>query len=208
MQKPIDQYPQPLVPEHLTSLTIEKLPLEVPYYVSPGEQDEFEELVLFVTDDRHLKMSKSHALKPSDASPSSPVGLVPVMRVPVIDAERQTVSEAYVADLRFIENHQLVDTKGVLAGMDDQEEFMAWLATIEDSVDFAAFIALEDDDEISKNIPSGAFYGDPGLYPFLEQLRKKSDGTMKKVLKRQAKNEDVVKSKEKQKNTAKNDQPQ
>lgn len=203
MKRQIDEYPKPLVPEHLTKLTIEKLPFEEPFFIPPGDRDDYEDGAIFVTEDRILRMSKSFAVSPEAAHPVSPVGLVGVMRIPRFDAESQTVSEVFIADLRFIEDHQLVDAGGIALDASDQEEFMAWVDTINDSVSFAAFIAPEHGSEIDDDVPKGTLYGDPSLYPHLKKLRKGGDEAMKKFLKRTARQEPVIKKDNKKSNKKK-----
>lgn len=179
-------YEQALVPEHLTKLTIEKLPFEKPFYVTPGERDDYEAPSVFVTADRRLMMARSAAIDMDAAYPASPLGLIGVMRVPLIGADNN-VREAYVADLRFLEDHQLVDTDDMQAGVVDQEEYMAWAEAIANSVQFEAFIAPEAGEDIDDGAPSGTFYGNPELYDFLKKLRKRGNKRMKKFMQREAK---------------------
>lgn len=187
-------YSQALVPEHLVKLSIEKLPLEEAYYITPGERDDDRDPAIFVTPDRRLKMARSYAIDMDHAHPANPIGLVGVMHVAALNPDTLTIQEAYIADLRFIENHQLVDTDELTGSLLDQEEYVAWLAAIEDSVEFAGFIAPEAEFEIDEDIPKGVFYGNPSLYPFLKKLRKRSNKIMKKFMEREAKPDMTVES--------------
>lgn len=179
-------YEQALVPEHLTKLTIEKLPFEKAFYVTPGERDDYEAPAIFVTADRRLSMSRSAVIDMDDAYPASPLGLVGVMRVPLIGSE-SGVREAYIADLRFIEDHQLVDTDDLGVNLADQEEYMSWIAAMEDSIQFEAFIAPERGAEFDESIPSGVFYGNPELHELLKKLRRRGNKRMKKFMQREYK---------------------
>lgn len=179
-------YPRPLVPEHLTKLTIEKLPLSEVFFISPGERDDYQAPAIFVTAERELVMAKSYAIDADDAYPSNPLGLIGVMRIPIIDERSNSIRDAFVADLRFIDNHQLVDAEDTALENVDQEQFMAWVSSIEDSVVFEGFIAPEPDEDMDRDIPKGIFYGATELHPFLKQLRKRSNRVMKKYIKRQS----------------------
>lgn len=188
MKAPRDPIPLAVVPEHLTKLTIDKLPYDKPYYVSPGERDDYEPPVVFVDPNRRLKMSRSYAIDINHDKPTTPLGLVGVMRVVTIsDSLAQPIRDVYVADLRFLEDHQLVDSDEITSGVLDQEEYMHWVAELENTIEFSAFIAPEQGSEYTKkNIPPGTMYGDSNLYSALEMLRERSDKIMKKFMRREA----------------------
>jgi hypothetical protein len=187
MKRPVYSYDRPLVPEHLTKMTIEKLPFDEAYYISPGERDDYEPPVIFVTPDRELKMSKAYAIDIDEVLPMSPLGLVGIMRVAILDPASGKINEALIGDLRFLEDHQLVDSDDAVTSMLDQEEFMAWVAAFENSMTFDGFIAPEAGFEIDEHdIPNGTMYGDEALHPFMKKLRKRSNKIMKKFMKREA----------------------
>jgi len=184
-----EHYEQALVPEHLTRLTIENLPLDEAFYISPGERDDYEPPAVFVSPDRHLKMRCDYAIDPDDDSPVSPIGLVGAMRVVLIDSDKNTIKDHYIADLRFLEYHSLVDADEMQGSILDQEAYMLFVEALEESVQFDAFIALDEDYEfdVDEKIPGGAFYGTPDLHPYLKLLRKRSNKLMKMFLEHQAK---------------------
>lgn len=180
MKRFVHHYEKALVPEHLTKLTIEKLPLEKAYFVSPGDRESYEETAIFVSPDRRLMMSRTYAIDSDDARVSSPIGRVGISRIVLMDFETMKPRQAFIADLRFLEDHQLVDSDEMNEEMGDQEEFMEAVATLNNAVPFDAFIALERGEEIDKNIPKGTFYGDPQLHPHLKKLRKKGNKAVRR----------------------------
>lgn len=181
-----DPYPRAIVPEHLTSLSIENLPFETPFYLSPGEKDDYEPPVVFVDAERQLKVSKSAEIDIDHKFPESPIGLIGVMKTILIDSSAQTIKEVYIADLRFIGDHQLMDGEEGQIDTDDQEEHLHWVALMNDSIVIDGFIASELEDEIDEDIPKGTLYGDEQLHDSLRFLRKKGNKIMKKFMKRQA----------------------
>lgn len=194
MKQPRDTFPQAIVPEHLSKLTIEKLPLDRIYYVAPGERDDYESPVIFQSPDKRLLMSKSHAIDMADEYPASPVSMVGIMRTYIIDETTDSVREHYVADLRFIGDYDLVDTENIAADS-DQEEYMAWMSQIENSITFSAFIAAEQHTEVQENGKvRGAFYGNPQLYDVLEKMNKRGNKLMKKFLCRLNSSEKLAKA--------------
>lgn len=181
-----DPYPRARVPEHLTSLSIEKLPLDTPFYLSPGEKDDYEPPIVFVDAERQLKVSKSADIDIDHEFPASPIGLVGVMKTIAIDSVALTFREVYVADLRFIGDHQLMDAGEGQMDVDDQEDYMHWLALMNDSIVIDGFIAPELGAEIDKDVPRGTLYGDEELHDSLKFLRKKGNKIMKRFMKREA----------------------
>jgi|GEM_PF-4048253 len=181
-----DPYPRARVPEHLTSLSIERLPLDTPFYLSPGEKDDYEPPVVFVDAERQLKVSKSADIDIDHEFPSCPIGLVGVMKTIVIDSVAQTFKEVYVADLRFIGDHQLMDAGEGQIDADDQEDYMHWLALMNDSIVIDGFIAPERGADIDDDAPKGTLYGDEQLHDSLKFLRKKGNKIMKRFMRREA----------------------
>ena len=191
MKQPRDSYLQAFVPDHLTKLTIDKLPYDTPYYVSPGERDDYEPTALFVDQDRELRMSRSFAIDASDDSPRGLelLGLVGVMRSAVIDPkakakDKNSVRDVYVADLRFIEAHTLVDSDESSASIADQEEYMHYVNELENSIKFDGFIAAEQELMENDDIPRGDFYGSESVHPMLDILAKRSKKLAKHALRR------------------------
>lgn len=180
-----EPYPRALVPEHLTSLSIEKLPLDTPFFLSPDDYNDDELPVFFVDAERRLRISKSAEIDPDDEFPASPFGLVGIMKTIAIDPLTQTFREVYVADLRFIEDHQLMDGGQDEIDMDDQEEYMHWQSFLNNCIVVDGFIAPEKGAEIDKDVPRGTLYGDEKLHDSLKFLRKKGNKIMKKFVKRQ-----------------------
>lgn len=102
-------HPGALVPEYLTSLTIEKIPVDTPYYVNPGDPtDDNSTSALFVTDDKQLRMSRSEIIDPESDYTGTPIGMVGIMKTLVTD-EQLGLREVYIADLRFIDNNAILD---------------------------------------------------------------------------------------------------
>jgi len=166
-------YDRALVPEHLTKQTIELLPFDQAYYISPGERDDYEPPAIFVTPERKLVMSRSHDIDVDDAYPESPIGLVGVMHVTYVDPESQALRDAYIADLRFISDNALVDVDPGNCDAENQEEYMGYLDMLNDTIEFDAFIAPELFEEPKKGkvtIP-GVFYGNPVLHPELKDRK-------------------------------------
>lgn len=189
MKQPRDSYLQAFVPDHLTKLTIDKLPYDTPYCVSPGERDDYEPTALFVDQDRELRMSRSFAIDASDDSPRGLelLGLVGVMRSAVIDPkakakDKNSVRDVYVADLRFIEAHTLVDSDESSASIADQEEYMHYVNELENSIKFDGFIAAEQELMENDEIPRGDFYGSEAVHPMLDILAKRSKKLAKHAL--------------------------
>ncbi len=203
MKRPEYHYDQPLVPDHLTKLTVENLPVEKAFYISPGERDSYnDDTAIFVAPDRRLMMSKTYDIDPDDAHGSSPIGRVGISRVWLMNSETMTPRQVIIADLRFLEDHQLVDSDEMKEEMIDQEGFMGALAALEDSVQIDAFIAAEAGEDFDeKNIPKGTFYGNPELYPHLKKLRKRGNKIMKQVLKIEAERGPNAESAEEQPST-------
>ncbi len=186
MKKPIHSYDKALVPEHLTKQTIESLPFEKAYYINPGERDDFEAPNVFVTPDRQLAVSKSYSFDMDDVYPHVPLELVGLMHVAVVDTERQTVKDVYLADLRFLAENSLVDIDPSGSDVDDQESYMSMVNYLDNIVTIDAFIAPEPGDEIEDGVVPGTFYGDPALYPHLKKLRKRGNKLMKQFMEREA----------------------
>jgi hypothetical protein len=178
-------YDRALVPEHLTKQTIEMLPFDRAYYISPGEQDDYEPPTIFVTPDRKLVMSKSSAIDMDDDIPASPIGLVGVMHVTYTDPASQTLRDAYVADLRFIGDNALVDIDPGSCDVDTQEEYMSYVNMLADAIEFDAFIAPEPFADVNDDgsIP-GVYYGNPILHPELKKLRKRGNKLMRRFMQR------------------------
>lgn len=186
MKRPIDTYNRALVPEHLTKQTIESIPLEKPYYIAPGERDDFDAPTIFVGPDRQLMMARGYAIDMDDAHPYSPLELVGVMHVVVIKDGTSTAHDAYVADLRFIEDNSLVDLDQSDNATMDQEEYMRLVSDIEESITFDAFIAPEKGGTIKKTGVPSCYYGDPSLYSYLDVLKKRGDKLIKRYLSQEA----------------------
>jgi len=192
MKRPRETYPLAIVPEHLSKLTVEKLPLDHIYYIAPGESDDYKDPAIFESPSKSLLMSKSHAIDMADEFPASPIGSVGVMKTFLIDPDTKTVRDYYVADLRFVGDHDLIDTDNLAAEL-DQEEHMAWLSSIENTIMFSAFIAADQQAKTEENgRVHGAFYGNPKLYDALDKLDKRGNKLMKKFLQRQKASEKLA----------------
>lgn len=186
MKVPKHSYDKALVPEHLTKQTIEALPFDKAFYLNPGERDDYEAPNVFVTPDRKLAVSKSYSFDMDDAYPHVPLELVGIMHVAVFDEDKQTIRDAYIADLRFLADHSLVDVDPAAAEVSDQETYMNMVNYLDNVVTIDAFIAPEPGEEIEDSKVPGTFYGDPSLYPHLKKLRKQGNKIMKRFMEREA----------------------
>lgn len=194
MKQPREAYPKAIVPEHLTKLSIEKLPFDHTYYIEPGEEDDYQPPAIYTSPDRRLVMSKNHAIDLEDEFPASPIGLVGVAKTYLINPSTNAIHEYFIADLRFISDHQLVSVEDI-APASSQEEYMAMVNELENSITFSAFIAAEGGDEIhDSGKVAGTFYGDPMLYEALKKMNKQGNKQMKKFLRRQKRSTMLAKS--------------
>jgi hypothetical protein len=176
-------YEQAIVPEHLTKMTIENLPLDEAFYISPGERDDYEPPAVFVGPDRKLMISRSHAIDMDENSPGNPLERVGIMRVALINTITESLGEYCIADLRFIEWYSLIDTDELSQGVADQEDYMSFVDMVRDAVQVDAFIALDDDEiNVDKKMPDGTFYGPSELHDSLKQLQKRSNKIMKRFM--------------------------
>lgn len=186
MAKPRDHYPKALVPEHLTKMTIEKLPFDQVYYVEPGEAEEGASPAIFKSPDGRLVMSTSYAIDAEDEYPASPVGMVGVMKTYHISPETRGPVDCYIADLRFMNDLSLVDCDE-LSKCNDQEEIMAWLRELENTITFSGFIAAEPGADVDDSGRiKGSFFGDESLVDVLNRMRKHGDKQMKNFMRRES----------------------
>lgn len=180
-------YENPFVPEYMSQLTIETLPLDTPYYIDPGDKDSYEPPAIFITEQRRLAMSRQFVVDDEDRRPGSPLELVGVMRTAYVDPSSGPVT-AYVADMRFMTPYSLSDFDKLSLTSTDQEEFMAWAEHLKDVIHFGGFLALQPKANIKRNgtMPGAEVYGSPVLYPALDKLRQKGDKLIKGFMKAQA----------------------
>ena len=186
MKRPDVPFENPFVPDYLTELTIENLPLDVPYYIEPGSREDYEAPAVFVTGERRLAMSKQFIIDDEDRHPHSPLELVGVMRTIYYD-EQNGPTTAYVADTRFLPPYSLSDFDQLQFSGDNQEEFMAWSEHIKNVVHFAGFLSLHPKAEIKRSgaMPAAEVYGHAGMYPALDRLRKVGDKSIKRFMQSQ-----------------------
>lgn len=189
MRQP-DNYPGALVPSHLTSLTVDKLPADRAFFVSPGDpyEDDADSPVIFVADDRQLRMSRIEIISPDTEHVPDIIGRVGIMRTLLTDPQFG-FREAYVADLRFIDNNGILDIGSPSLAGHDQELFMDWIDMVDASVVFDGFIAPEPGDEfdVDEKLSRGVLYGSEAVRPALKRLRKRGNRAMKSFMMRQAK---------------------
>jgi hypothetical protein len=178
-----DFFPKAAVPSHLTKLDINSLPLETPFYIDPGEENDFyDPVAMYVTPDRTLNIQLSTEVDRQDANPSSPMGLAGIMKVAIIDGDN--LIEGLIADLRFLEDGQLILADD--EAPDSQEEFNAWMAAKADSRPIDAFIAPEADAEVSdEGLIDGLYYGSEIYHDTLDILRKRGDAILQAWQRRQ-----------------------
>ncbi len=196
MKRP-KRYPGALVPEFLTTFTIEGLKTDKPVFIYPGNADDDESPPLFVTSDRKLRIDKNHIIDGDDAYPEGTQERVGIMKTLIPDPTNG-FKEVYVADLRFVDNHQIVDIANASSFGNDQEAYVDWLGMVEDSIEFDAFIAPEFNDEldVEEDVPGGVFYGNEQLYPALRILRKKSNRITKRYMERETRRIEMMKAAE------------
>jgi hypothetical protein len=180
-------YDRALVPEHMTKQTIENLPVGKVFYVTPGERDDYDEPAIFVTPDRRLVMSKDHAIDVDDQYPPTPLERVGIMHEFIPDGLTGG-RDVYVADLRYIVENELVDIDPGNCDAETQEEYMAYLDMLTNTVQFDAFIAPKRGAEVNDDgVVPWTSHGDPALLPLLKTLRKHGDKRMRKYMQREAK---------------------
>ena len=189
-----EHYDRALVPEHLTGLTIENLPLDEAFFIFPGENNGYDTPTVFVGPGRELMINSECDIDMGTNKPGTPVGRVGIMRTMVINPGTNEVTEHVIADLRFVEWHSLMHIDNSSQDMSDQESFMIVVDFVADSTAVDAFIAPDKDFDFekSKKIPEGTFFGPPELYPNLEALQKRGSKLMKKVLDRRVSNKSKV----------------
>lgn len=175
MTGPKYHYERALVPEFLTRQTIETIPLDEPYYISPGERDDHTEAAVFMLPDRSLVMPRSYCIDMDDKDPGYIAGKVGVMRIALIDNLRGEVRTAYVADLRFIEDNALVDKDTNAKIIETPDGIMNTVHDALDTVTFEAFIASEQGADLEDGLLPATYYGNPVFYPHLDVLREQSD---------------------------------
>lgn len=177
-----DHFPKAFVPEHLIARTIESLPLDTPVYVFPGLEDGFEPLNVYVMPDHSLHVRGSKTINPANLHPDSPLGQVGLMKVATVEGGQ--LVEGIVADLRFVENGQLLTVDDTPPA--DQEEFNEWLEATQDSIVISAFAAPEEEDEFKPKGkgPAPIYYGSPLFHGALERLVHHGDKRMKRFAKR------------------------
>ena len=203
MINPADIYPKALVPEFLTELSIEKLPLETPLYIHIDELDEYD-VGLFVDSESRLRISKDCQLPPASEETDSPIGKIGIMKTHVIDSEARSLRCAYVADLRFIDNHRLSTMPHNSPDM--EEEYMDIIDELNDSIAFDAFVTKNLERRDRRGEPMAAFYGDESFHEALSTLGDQGDRLMNRYLKSQKKAKLAAKAtKESMKESAKNE---
>lgn len=177
-------FENPFVPDYMSQLTIETLPLDTAYYIDPGDKDDYEPPAIFIGEARRLVMSRQVTIDDEDRNPPSPLELIGVMRTVYVDPEHGPKT-AYVADTRFMQPYSLSDFDRLSMSGSDQEEFMAWAEHLRDVIHFSGFLALQPKAHIKRNgtMPPAEIYGSPALYPALDQLRKKGDRRIKAYMK-------------------------
>lgn len=192
MKGPIFHHDRALVPEHLTKQTIETAEFDVPFYIEPGDEDDYDGPKVFVTPDRRLVMSRTETLARADAYPQEPLGKIAVMRVALLNTESLAARDAFVADLRFMEDGGLISVEPQELDGENQGEYMRMAHILDDTITFDAFIAAEGEFDITDpNVP-GAFYGNKELYPFLRSLRKRGNEVLARYIERQSKHDVTV----------------
>lgn len=123
-------------------------------------------------------MSKSHAIADYTSKPANTLGLVGVMKTFYADPATGQLSEKYIADLRYVGSHQLVDSSSTAPDITDQESYMNYVAWLADSIAFDGFVATDSSEGGVNSIPAGSFYGDAALHDALAALCSSGDKIM------------------------------
>ncbi len=183
-----EHYDRALVPEHLTGLTIENLPLDEAFFIFPEGDNGYSPPTVFVGANRELVINRDYDIDMDTKKPGTPVGRVGVMRTMVIHPDTNEVTEHIIADLRFVEWHSLTHVDNGPQDISDQESFMALVDLVAQGLVVDAFIAPDKDFnyEKDKKIPKGTFFGPSELYPNLDKLQERGSKLMKKFLSREA----------------------
>lgn len=189
MTGPVFHHDRALVPGHLTAQTIETAEFDVPFYIEPGDDEDYDGPVIFVSPDDELLMAKEEKIDRADAYPGELMGKVAIMRIALMDTKNYTIRDAYIADLRFLGDGQLSKASPGQIDGESQGEFMQMADLLADTVRFDAFIAAEPEAEFDIDEPNvaGAFYGNPELYPALRRLRKAGNEALARFMEREAK---------------------
>lgn len=180
-------FEQAEVPAHLLKLEVDTLPANRAFYLESESEKAWDDSATMAVDKRTgtLYLDGSTEIDSGSDRPTTPLGLVGVMRVETI-GEGGNVLSFFVADLRFIDNHEL----SVIDDMDDaptdQEEFNRWSEFKKDLREVVAFVAPIPDTEASKRsaIPA-LYYGPEEYYGALDALRERGDKLLAKTVKKQ-----------------------
>lgn len=195
MTRPRDHYPLPIVPEHLSGMTIERLPLDTPVYVKLGGDEIYDDPTFFVSEDRHLMMSKSYDITYDDQHPTNPRGCIGIMRVAIINPATGRIEDKLIADLRLLNDAPLTDLANRAPDMTDQETYMSYASMLENSVTFDGFVASDSEPPITDTVPQGLYYGATELHVALEFLEKCSNMKLKKYIRTQQKFDKIFSTK-------------
>lgn len=109
-------------PPHLHRSTMDKLPIEVAYYVPPN-------FVYMREGTDELYLSSADLCYQGAATPQEVLGSVAIMRTAVIDDETDDLVTGFVADLRFIESVNSFDKATTGDPPEEPEKFNAWVSS-------------------------------------------------------------------------------
>lgn len=180
-------FEQAEVPSYLLKLEVDSIPANTPFFIDTESEQPWNESPTMLVDGRtgSLYLDGSAEIDADNYKPSSPLGYVGIMRAETIDMSGKVVSY-FVADLRFIQNHELSVVDDINNTPTDQEEFNSWMEFKETLRNVTAFVAPVPGAKASKNgiIPS-LYYGPEDQYGMLDVLRERGDKIISKNLKRQ-----------------------
>lgn len=156
--------PKAIIPEHLVSIDIATMPLQIPYYIRT-DGGMFDMPSAYRAGDGSLCVVETADINPlEDALPDDMTGRIGIMKVPII--VDGVVEERLIADLRFVEPGQLyVDDDDEPTDPEDVED---WLAFRAESRTVDAFIAREIGDTVDT---PGIFYGPAEYHTYLRLLQ-------------------------------------
>lgn len=182
------------VPSYMLKLEVDSIPTNTPFYIDTESEQPWSESPTMLVDKRtgSLYLDGSAEIDANNYKPSSPLGYVGIMRAETIDDSG--IVSYFVADLRFIENHELSVIDDINNTPTDQEEFNSWMEVKETLRNVTAFIAPVPGAKASKDgvIPS-LYYGPEQQYAMLDALRERGDKIIAKNLKQQQRQKKLAK---------------
>jgi len=181
-------FDQAKVPGYMQQLEIDTLPANQAFFIEPAAEQSWKSdmpAIIVNKKTNGLYLDGTTEVDADQHKPTSPLGQVGIMRVEAIGPDGKTVS-FFVADLRFIENHELSVVDDLDDAPDDSEDFNSWVEYKNELREVVAFIAPIPGTEASKKgIVPASYYGPEKYYGALDDLRQQGDKILTKSVRRQ-----------------------